>query len=166
MGLFKSEKPPREKPLITDYFTLYGDAGRLTSSTEICAHIYNDRLEFMAMGFKTSFTPVTVSLSQITDAYWTTETALVEKNKSSIGRAVAGGILFGGVGAIVGAASGTGKKEKKVQKRLIVISYTGKNGDDGSIVFEDVKSANSRKFLAKLKEVCNIQEHETSAVEL
>lgn len=34
------------------------------------------------------------------------------KDKSVIGRAIVGGLLFGGVGAIVGGISGTGQKRK------------------------------------------------------
>jgi hypothetical protein len=41
------------------------------------------------------------------------ETEIKAEEKSSIGRALTGGVLFGGVGAIVGAVSGVGTKQKK-----------------------------------------------------
>ena len=55
---------------------------------------------------------ITLNYNQITDVFYGYKTEMVEQNKSVIGRAVAGGLLFGGVGAVVGAVSGTGSKEK------------------------------------------------------
>lgn len=85
-----------------------------------------------------------------------TETEAVEKSKSPISRAVAGGLLFGGVGAVVGAVSGTGKKEKKVSRFFFVISYTSSSGEDKFLQFEDTRLYKSRKLSDQLKELCEI----------
>lgn len=49
---------------------------------------------------------------------------ITEKDKSVIGRAVVGGLIFGAVGAIVGGMSGIGKKEiQKFCLKLTTNSY-------------------------------------------
>ena len=47
------------------------------------------------------------------------------KNKSVIGRAIVGGVLFGGVGAVVGGLSGVGQK-KKIKEILSLDTIDGK----------------------------------------
>lgn len=47
------------------------------------------------------------------------------KNKSVIGRAIVGGVLFGGVGAVVGGLSGVGQK-KKIREILSIDTIDGK----------------------------------------
>ncbi len=47
------------------------------------------------------------------------------KNKSVIGRAIVGGVLFGGVGAVVGGLSGVGQK-KKIREILSIDTMDGK----------------------------------------
>ncbi len=47
------------------------------------------------------------------------------KNKSVIGRAVIGGVLFGSVGAVVGGLSGVGQK-KKIREILSIDTMDGK----------------------------------------
>lgn len=59
------------------------------------------------------------------------EIEILEKSKSVIGRGAVGA-LFGPVGAIIGAASGTGTKKKEKKKNLAVISYLS-NGEINNI---------------------------------
>lgn len=63
-----------------------------------------------------------------------TETEILEKSKSVIGRGAVGA-LFGPVGAIIGAASGVGSKKKAQKKNYAVISYMG-NGEIKNITIE------------------------------
>lgn len=67
--------------------------------------------------------PVYLEYSQITAVDVISEKDVTEKNKSVIGRAAAGGILLGPLGAIVGGMSGTGKKQKTETKYYFVINY-------------------------------------------
>lgn len=52
-----------------------------------------------------------------------TENDFIENNKSVIGRAIVGGLLTGGVGAIVGALSGISSGLKKVENQILVVNY-------------------------------------------
>lgn len=58
-------------------------------------------------------------------------------SKSTIGRAVVGGVLFGGIGAVVGGLSGTGKKDAwfaEVTTGETVKLYRLKNDGDRQIL--------------------------------
>lgn len=98
----------------------------------------------------------TLKYSQITDVFYGLQTEIVTTGKSVIGRAVAGGLLFGGVGAVVGAVSGSGTKQKKERRFYFIISYTSSAGEDKFIRFEDTRLYRGSKVAAKLKELCNI----------
>lgn len=98
----------------------------------------------------------TLKYSQITDVFYGLQTEIVTTGKSVIGRAVAGGLLFGGVGAVVGAVSGSGTKQKKERRFYFIISYTSSAGEDKFIQFEDTRLYRGSKVAAKLKELCNI----------
>lgn len=63
-----------------------------------------------------------LSFEKITNVAWVTEEDV--KNASVVGNAIVGGILFGGLGAIVGAVSGT----KKKSETYLVINYTSTDG--------------------------------------
>lgn len=51
-----------------------------------------------------------------------------QKGKSAVGRAAAGGLLFGPLGAVVGAASGAGSKT--VEKNTLVVYFVDGCGRD------------------------------------
>lgn len=75
--------------------------------------------------------------------------------KSVIGRAVVGGILLGGLGAIVGGLSGVGTKGKKVIRHFFIINYTNKDGDTAIVTFEN--NVNDLKLFAdKFSEIIGI----------
>lgn len=150
MGFFSSKKGS----IISDYFMPTEDIGPIKAGDATEVALYDGHLEMKNMLVKQ---PVTLNYSQVTDVYYGAETEIVEKNKSSIGRAVAGGLLFGGVGAVVGAISGTGKKEKKVTKIVLVVSYTAADGSERFLPFEDTRLLKGPKLQAKLKELCGIK---------
>lgn len=63
-----------------------------------------------------------LSIDKITNVAWVTEKDV--KDASVIGNAIVGGVLFGGLGAMVGAVSGT----KKKSETYLVINYTASDG--------------------------------------
>jgi len=65
------------------------------------------------------------------------EQVIAQKNKSVIGRALVGGLLLGGVGAVVGGVSGTGSKNVQLSSfpdNILTICYT-ESGKDNYIIF-------------------------------
>lgn len=149
MGFFKSKKGS----IISEYFMLLKDVAQLKSKNAVEISLYDDHLELSAPMSKQ---PISLSYAQITDIYYGVETELVEKNKSVIGRAFVGGILFSGVGAIVGAASGIGEKTKKVHRFIFIISYENSSGEDKFLEFEDTRMFKGPKLAKKLKDLCDI----------
>ncbi len=159
MGFFKSTKGS----IISDYFKITDSVGKLREGDAVDVALYEDHLELSAPLAKP---PISLAYSQITDVFYGLQDELIEKKKSPIGRAVAGGLLFGGVGAIVGAVSGTGKKEKKVKKFMFIISYTSSAGEDTFLAFEDTRMYKGKKVAAKLKELCGITDEAPAITQL
>lgn len=151
MGFLKSKKGS----IISEYFMLLEDVGQLRRENMVNVVLYDDYLELSAPMAKT---PITLDYAQITDIFYGAETEIIKKSKSPIGRAVAGGLLFGGVGAVVGAVSGSGTKDKKVTKIYFIISYTSAGGEDRFLKFEDTRVFKGVKLSKKLKELCGIPE--------
>lgn len=147
MGFFKSTKGS----IISDYFQLKESVGTLTAGNMVNVELYNDHLDIKEI--KKS---VSLNYSQITDVFYGLQTEIINVKKSTIGRAMAGGLLFGNTGAVVGAISGSGTKEKKERHFYFIISYTSATGEDKFIQFEDTRLYKGAKVAQKLKELCNI----------
>ena len=145
MGFFKNTKGS----LISDYFKLTKDVAQLKAGNMYDVALFDDYVQIGS---------VKLMYDQITDVYYGVETEITSKNKSVIGRAVAGGLLFGGVGAVVGAVSGTGTKTTKDKKFVFVISYTSSTGEDAFITFEDTRLYKGVKVAGKLKELTKTSE--------
>ena len=157
MGFFKNNKGS----IISDYFMLLEDVGGLKKGWSIDVSLYDDHLELKNFAIKQ---PITLNYSQITDVFHGYTTEIQEKDKSTIGRAVAGGLLFGGVGAVVGAMTANGKKEKKVTKLMFIISYTSSQGEECFLTFEDTRHYKGKKLSQQLKELCNIKDKEPEII--
>ena len=164
MGIFKSKKGS----IMSEYFKPLHAIGPITEQTELVeVALYEEHLELK--GFMEKHEPISLQYDQITDVFHGIQSELVEKDRSVIGRAVAGGLLFGGVGAVVGGMSGVGKKkEKTVTKLLLIISYTSKDGEERFLQFHDTRCLKGKKLAAQLRELCSIeaQEPEPAITEL
>lgn len=156
MGFFKKDKDV----IINGSFSPTKDIGLIKAGIMVDLRLYADHLAIKNFAVKQ---PITLNYSQITDVFHGYTTEIQEKNKSTIGRAVAGGLLFGGAGAVVGAMTANGKKEKKVTKLMFVISYTSSQGEECFLEFQDV-SFKGKKISKKLKELCNIEEKEKETI--
>lgn len=64
-----------------------------------------------------------INLCQIMNIGIKTESEIIEQNKNVIGRGIVGGLLFGGLGAIIGGISGTGTKKKRINHKYLIINY-------------------------------------------
>ena len=137
--------------IISDYFMILHDLGQIKANNAVDVALYTDHLELSA---PLSKQPISLRYNQITDVYYGIETEIAHKNKSVIGRAVVGGLLFGSTGAAVGALSAAGAKAKKVYKHLFIISYKSSSGADAFLQFEDTRKYKGEKIAKKLKELC------------
>lgn len=147
MGFFKSNKGT----IISEKFTVANDFAMFKRGRIVDVNLYDTELKITSKD-----DVVNLSYSKITNVVYDLQTSIVEKDKSSIGRAIVGGALFGATGAIVGAVSGSGKKEKEVNKFMFVISYTGNDGNKSFIAFEDTRLWTGRKLAATLKDKCGL----------
>lgn len=158
MGFFKSNKGS----IISDMFKIEHDLGDFKAGFAVDVSLYDDHLTLKNFAVKQ---PITLNYSQITDVFHGLQTEIQEKDKSIIGRAFAGGLLFGGAGAIVGAMTAQkGKKEKKVTKLMFIISYTSSKGEECFLQFEDTRHYKGKKLSEKLKELCNITPKEIETI--
>ncbi len=153
MGLFKSKKGA----VISDYFKLLEDiGGGYTANNMYDVALYDDHLEISGPFAKNK---INLDYSKIKDVVYSAEVEEIQKSKSSIGRAVAGGVLFGGVGAVVGAISGTGTKTKKERHFYFIIAYTSAQGEEKFLQFEDTRLYKGSKIAKKLKEFCILDDN-------
>lgn len=149
MGFFKKDKGV----IINEYFKILEDVGGLGKNNAVKVTLYDDYLTLSNAMVKQ---PLTLNYSQITDVFYGYN--IHEQDKSTIGRAFAGGLLFGGAGAVVGAMTANGKK--KVTKLMFIISYTSSQGEECFLQFEDTRHYKGKKLSEKLKELCNIKDKE------
>lgn len=151
MGFFKSKKGS----IISDYFCIEEDLGQFKKGDAVDIALYEDHLELQkGVGNKDV---ATLAYSQIADVFYGSDVQVLVKDKSPIARAVAGGLLFGSTGAVVGAISGAGKKEKKVRRILFIISYVSADGQESFLTFRDTRLYKGPKVAARLKKLCGIE---------
>ena len=74
----------------------------------------------------------------------------VKKNKSTVGRGLLGATLLGPTGAVIGAVSGMGKKEKKKKKPIFIIRYMPSSGGDVSELVFDATSCMGLNVFSEL----------------
>nr|DAZ41837.1 MAG TPA: hypothetical protein [Caudoviricetes sp.] len=130
--MFGKKKEVKEKKDFTG-LTIYTALNHVTGLPlveDVLCEIfsYPDRLEF-----KAGTTEIKLSKDKITDMRINTETEIQNQKVSSVGGAVAGAMLFGGIGAVIGGRA-KNKKVKNVSNYLI-ISYNS-DGELKHIVFD------------------------------
>ena len=73
-----------------------------------------------------------ISLKDIVNVAIISDKELIEKDKSVIGRGLVGGVLFGGVGLLLGGLSGVGSKSVMQNVDYLVINY--KDNDEDKVI--------------------------------
>lgn len=161
MGFFRNEK----ESLISDVFRLAEKHGNMEPNWAYEVALYEDHLRIkQRVG---GAAEATLKYSQITDVFHGRKTEIVERQGSIIGRAIVGGLLFGGAGAVVGAMTASGKKKEK--GLYFIISYKSSAGEDQYLLFEDTRRYKGKRLAEKLGALCNIGakgEGENAPVEL
>lgn len=160
MGLFsKNTKSKPEKPIFKSYLNPVEELLSFKPIDSVEIALFEDHFNMRAF-MSSNKTVYSVDYAQVTDVICGTEEEIIEKGKSFIGRAVAGGILFGGVGAVVGAVSGIGDKKVKKSKTIIVIAYTSSDGKEKFLQFCDPNNMIGKQFADKLTKLCNLKNNE------
>lgn len=149
MGFLRSTKGS----IVSDYFFLQEDIAGFSKGNAYDVALYKDHLEVTSLQKK----KLLLNYDQITDVFYGYETELIKKSKSVIGRALVGGVIFGGLGAVVGAVSGTGEKTEKKMHLYLIISYTDSDGNDNFMQFEDTRHYKGKKIYKKLKDLAHIE---------
>lgn len=149
MGFFKSKKGS----VISDYFQLQEDIAGYSKGYMYEVALYDDHLEIIPLSKQNK---LLLNYNQITDVFYGGKTELIQKPKSVIGRALVGGMIFGGTGAVIGAVSGTGTKTEKKTHLYFIISYTSSEGEEKYVQFEDTRNYKGFKLYKKLKELTHL----------
>ena len=146
MGFFKSTKGS----IVSDFFKSLDDQSIFGKNESCDVAVYPDRIEIT--GFLSKRKAV-LPMERVTDVYWGVETEIQKQNKSPIARAVIGGLLVPGAGAVVGAISGMGTKDKKVRRTMFILSYTSADGQEKFLQFEDSRHYKGFKVYSKIVEL-------------
>lgn len=122
------------------------DAVCITVRQDVRSLVFKDKTSFK----KEKMNDITLSFDKIIGADFITQEELAKA--STIGRAVIGGILFGGVGAVVGAISANGNQKTK-KKNFFAISYMADSGEEKTLLFDE-KFEGSFKLKKVINDMC------------
>jgi hypothetical protein len=89
-----------------------------------------------------------------------------DKNKSVLGRAVVGGVLLGGVGAVVGGLSGQGKKSMRFDRVISIIYHENQSFHQMILPFQISKDGNrylSNALNENYKKFFKLDDEDTAA---
>ncbi|MGG7176186.1 hypothetical protein ACQPU1_01235 [Clostridium paraputrificum] len=146
MGLFNKTKEKQKEDALkilskTKVLTNVIDGLPVSSKADI--NITCDGTQIIIQEVKLKFTKnevlntFRINLENILDLIVADKKEILNKNKSVIGRGVAGGLIFGPVGAMLGGMSGIGgKQEIKKIGTFLVISYRNSAGEIANITLK------------------------------
>lgn len=139
-----------------DGISAYGEGLKVVLS------LLDDKMEIKPK--KKEFPVANIQYTQIKKINIVKETEIKEFDKSVTGRAVVGGLLLGGLGAVIGGMSGLGKKTFSVNRTFLVINYVSSSTNElQAISFEETSSTVFLEgFLRDLNKFCGIEKTKTS----
>lgn len=133
MGLFSSKN--KDGSIGTNLAFIDG-LDSFAENEAIELSIYKDDNEIRVRSRINKKKPIAhLNLDKISKIEMMSEKEIKEKSKSVVGRAMAGGLILGPLGAIVGGMSGIGNKDKSATEYYIIINYKS-NGDDKALSFK------------------------------
>lgn len=96
-----------------------------------------------------------IKYEQLIDCATIHDEMVTEKDKSVLGRAIIGGVLTGGIGAIIGGMSGIGTKKNKKKTHYLVINYKSKDDEVKVLSFRMDGLVNLGEFAYTLRNRIN-----------
>lgn len=134
----------------SNFKLIHGIPGWADNQHVVTVELWEDKLTFRKTVVKDS-PLVSLPYDQITGTGCYTEKEIIEKSKTVVGRAAVGS-LFGPVGAIVGALSGTGTNKRVKTDLFYTISYISSSGEPAMITLRcGVWGCHMSPFDAELK---------------
>jgi len=129
---------------------------------KVVLSLLDDKMEIKPK--KKEFPVANIQYTQIKKINIVKETEIKEFDKSVTGRAVVGGLLLGGLGAVIGGMSGLGKKTFSVNRTFLVINYISSSTNElQAISFEETSSTVFLEgFLRDLNKFCGIEKTKPS----
>lgn len=118
----------------------------LPAQTQITAYLKNDTIDFEANG-----TTFTLQKSKLLDVSSLTDVQVQSQYTSSIGGAVAGAVLLGPIGAVIGGRSK--QKNSKTRRQFLIFTYA--SDDQHRYLSFDITS----KPLSGIKFIKDFKEH-------
>lgn len=141
--MFGKKKEKKDFNGITIYTAFHHVNGLPIAENLLCeVFSYLDRIEF-----KSGSTSIKLSRDKISDMCIKTDIDMQNQIVSSVGGAIAGGFMFGTLGAIIGGRA-KAKKVKTITKYLI-ITYTNNQGEISYIGFDTKNNPASAEKLVK-----------------
>lgn len=130
--------------IFVDYAALIhvGGIPTVNEGIEVLFYLHQDKISINKKQF--------IPLSRIKGTQVIQECELTEKSRSVIKRAIVGGVLLGGIGAVVGGMSGLDKGKRQQNNHYFSIDYVDKNGNEQYAVFLIAKKVS---FLTKVETI-------------
>lgn len=129
MGLFKNKSNNLSCPLI------HLEGLPLAAQTSCIISLTNDALIIETMNSKQRFE---LNISQVITIQQNANRQVTEKKKSVVKRGIAGNMLFGSTGAVVGGLSGLGTKEISQLVYDLTIVYTTNKNETNTLIFRSL----------------------------
>lgn len=135
MPIFTTHDKQGRKSVNFSYISGMPDPWREGAPANLTIDAENNRLIITSRLY--DWQPVSLPFKRIYNVELFSENETVEKSKSVIKRGIAGALIAGPVGAVVGGMSGIGSKTKTQTRRGLAIDFVTANGDR-SLIFETV----------------------------
>ncbi len=143
MGIFKSKKGS----IISNHFMVIEGDGVLDENTVLKVALYDDYLEFVGHCCR-----MKLEYSDIIETCYERKSKVKYEQKSVLGRAALGGMMFGGAGAVVGALTGLGTKP--VTTIYYALGMCFLFGGERKIIWLEDSGLRGKQLAEKLREVC------------
>ncbi|MHB9920620.1 hypothetical protein [Clostridium botulinum] len=149
MGLF-SRKNKEISPINLTYID---GIDRYIKNTAVSLNLDDKKECLVIKASKNNYPVVNINFDKLVAIDIIHEKDIIETNKSSVGRAMVGGVLLGSLGAVIGGISGVGTKKSSKLRTFLVINYKSKDEEIKVISFEiENITMNMPKFINKLRE--------------
>ncbi|MEC0234463.1 hypothetical protein P4H71_09005 [Paenibacillus kribbensis] len=150
MGLFRRKKADRFTA------TLSHVNGLPLAENTICQlNVVSDKLTIVS-----GSSEFKLNLDQLRAADYKMDVEISQIVESSALKGMAGGLLFGPVGAIIGSMPGS--KEKRAVTGYLILNYLRSNGELASLLFSDeAKSLEAARFIDNLRPLLPVLEKQT-----